>query len=47
MRKPAVLVTGASGEVGYGLIRRFEATSDLQVVSLDLKEPPPELREHC
>ncbi len=47
MRKPAVLVTGASGEVGYGLIRRFETTSELQVVSLDLKEPPPELREKC
>jgi len=47
MRKPALLITGASGEVGYGLIERFGSTNDLQMVSLDLKEPPPELREKC
>ncbi len=47
MRKPALLVTGASGEVGYGLIERFGSSSDLQVVSLDLKEPPSGLREKC
>ncbi len=47
MRKPAVLVTGASGEVGFGLIERFDRSLDLQIVSLDLKEPPPPIRAFC
>ena len=47
MRKPAVLVTGASGEVGFGLIERLPASSDLQIIALDLKELPPEIRSQC
>lgn len=47
MRKPAVLVTGASGEVGYGLIERLPEKSDLQIISLDLKELPASLRQRC
>lgn len=47
MRKPAVLVTGASGEVGFGLIERLPESSDLQIISLDLKELPQSLRERC
>ena len=47
MRKPAVLVTGASGEVGYGLIERLPESSDLQIIALDLKELPPAIRERC
>jgi len=47
MRKPAVLVTGASGEVGYGLIERLPESSELQIIALDLKELPPSLRQQC
>ena len=47
MRKPAVLVTGASGEVGYGLIERLPESSELQIIGLDLKELPPAIRERC
>jgi nucleoside-diphosphate-sugar epimerase len=47
VRKPAVLVTGASGEVGYGLIGRLPESSDLQIIALDLKELPPAIRERC
>lgn len=47
MRKPAVLVTGASGEVGFGLIERLPASCDLQIIALDLKELPAEIRARC
>jgi nucleoside-diphosphate-sugar epimerase len=47
LRKPAILVTGASGEVGYGLIERFAANDDIQIVALDLKEVPEPLRAKC
>jgi nucleoside-diphosphate-sugar epimerase len=47
LRKPAILVTGASGEVGYGLIEQFEPNDDIQIVALDLKEITGPLREKC
>lgn len=47
MRKPVVLVTGASGEVGYGLIERFARSADTEVVALDLKPLPPEQQDRC
>ncbi|MFQ5429152.1 MAG: NAD-dependent epimerase/dehydratase family protein [Phycisphaerae bacterium] len=47
MRKPAVLVTGASGEVGYGLIEEFGRPADMQIIALDIKELAPSLREKC
>ncbi|MEK6799356.1 MAG: NAD-dependent epimerase/dehydratase family protein [Planctomycetota bacterium] len=47
MRKPAILITGAGGEVGFGLIDGFQRDHDTQVVSLDLKEIPKSLREKC
>jgi len=47
MRKPAVLVTGAGGEVGYGLIERYSPTDNEQLVALDLKELPSEVRAKC
>lgn len=36
MRKPAVLITGASGEIGHGLIERLAADGDRAIVTLDL-----------
>lgn len=47
MRKPAVLVTGANGEVGYGLIDKLASTSDRDVIALDLKELERPLRDKC
>ena len=37
MRRPVVLITGASGEIGHGLIERFHRDGSAGVVTLDLK----------
>jgi nucleoside-diphosphate-sugar epimerase len=36
MRKPVVLITGASGEIGHGLIERLAADGAVAIVTLDL-----------
>jgi len=36
MRKPVILITGASGEIGHGLIERLALDGGAQVVTLDL-----------
>lgn len=47
MRKPAVLITGAGGEVGYGLIDRFAQSDETRVIALDIKPLPDELQAKC
>jgi len=47
LRKPAILVTGANGEVGYGLIEKLAATADRDVIALDLKTLEQPLRDRC
>ena len=42
MRKPAVLITGAGGEIGHGLIERLAAVRT-PIVSLDVNPLEPEL----
>jgi threonine 3-dehydrogenase len=42
-RKPVVLITGASGEIGHGLIESLSANADRAVVTLDLAPLVPEL----
>jgi threonine 3-dehydrogenase len=42
MRKPVVLITGASGEIGHGLIARL-ASSTAPVVTLDVAPLPPDV----
>jgi nucleoside-diphosphate-sugar epimerase len=43
-RNPSVLITGASGEIGHGLIVRLaEADPERQVITLDLNPLQPEL----
>lgn len=37
LRKPVVLITGASGEIGHGLITRFAEDNDHPVITLDVK----------
>jgi nucleoside-diphosphate-sugar epimerase len=43
MRKPVVLITGASGEIGHGLIQRLADDKSRGVVTLDLTPLAPEL----
>jgi threonine 3-dehydrogenase len=47
VRKPVTLITGASGEVGYGLIERFAAEGDRDIVALDLQPLTDDHRACC
>ena len=42
-RKPAILITGASGEIGHGLITRLAEEGGRPLITLDLNPLPPEL----
>ena len=46
MRKPVVLVTGASGEIGHGLLQRLAAIGTRAVVTLDVVPLDPEVRPY-
>ena len=37
MRRPAVLITGASGEIGHGLIARLAADGSTTIITLDVR----------
>ncbi len=43
VRKPVVLITGASGEIGHGLIERLSGDGRRPIVTLDLKPLEPAL----
>jgi threonine 3-dehydrogenase len=43
MRKSVALITGASGEIGHGLISRLAETKTHSVVTLDLRPLPDEI----
>ena len=43
MRKPVVLITGASGEIGHGLITRLASRGERSVVTLDVTPLDPSL----
>jgi nucleoside-diphosphate-sugar epimerase len=43
LRKAVVLITGASGEIGHGLIERLHACHDRGIITLDLNPLMPEL----
>jgi FlaA1/EpsC-like NDP-sugar epimerase len=43
MRKKAILITGASGEIGQALISNLAESSPLPILTLDLHPIPPEL----
>lgn len=47
MRKPVVLITGANGEIGHGLIKYFGSQTDTQIVAVDLKPIDAELGNYC
>jgi len=43
MRKPVVLVTGATGEIGHGLIERLHAEGRGSIITVDLRTQPQQL----
>ena len=43
MRRPVVLITGASGEIGHGLIERLANDGSRGIVTLDVAPLQPEL----
>lgn len=47
MRKPVVLITGANGEIGHGLVEFFGKQHQHDVVALDLKLLDESLRDDC
>lgn len=47
MRKPVVLITGAAGEMGHGLIESLTQNEDTDVVALDLSPLPESLTRLC
>ena len=46
-RKPVVLVTGASGEMGHSLIHRLAEAGAYDVLALDVRPFPPEVARRC
>ena len=47
VRRPVVLVTGAGGEMGHGLIHRLAELGTVEVVALDLRPLDAELARCC
>jgi threonine 3-dehydrogenase len=48
VRKPTILITGANGEIGHGLIRYFAGHHNGEsIVALDLRELDAHLRPFC
>lgn len=47
MRKEAILITGANGEIGHGLIKRIGEGNRARIVALDLKPLDEELVSYC
>jgi nucleoside-diphosphate-sugar epimerase len=45
MRTPVVLITGASGEIGHGLIERLTADGVEEIITLDLQPLDPSLSD--
>ena len=46
-RKPVVLVTGAGGEIGHGLIHEIAARGTFDIVALDLRPLDPSVASRC
>jgi len=46
-RKPAVLVTGAGGEIGHGLICGIAERGTFDILALDVRPPDPEVARRC
>jgi threonine 3-dehydrogenase len=47
MRKEVVLITGANGEIGHGLIKHLGEKGTVQIVALDVQPLDESLRPYC
>ncbi|KPL81126.1 epimerase [Ornatilinea apprima] len=47
MRKEVVLITGANGEIGHGLIHHLSKHRDVMIVALDVQPLDEKLTHHC
>jgi nucleoside-diphosphate-sugar epimerase len=47
MRKEVVLITGANGEIGHGLIMHLKENKNIQILALDVQQLDPELQSYC
>ena len=47
IRKPVLLITGAGGEIGHGLIERLAKEGNYGVVALDVRPLDPPLASLC
>ena len=47
IRKPAILVTGANGEMGHGLIERLASRGDHTIIALDVRQIDESLKPSC
>ena len=47
MRNEVILITGANGEIGHGLIRSLAQRNGTQIVALDLKPLDNSLAPYC
>jgi nucleoside-diphosphate-sugar epimerase len=47
MRREVVLITGASGEVGHGLITHLGENSDVRIIALDVQPIKQDLEPYC
>ena len=46
-RRPVVLVTGAGGEIGHGLIHEIAERGTFDILALDVRAPGPEVARRC
>src|SRR4051812_49215893 len=47
IRKPVLMISGAGGEIGHGLIQRIAEEGRYNVVGLDVRPLEPELAAMC
>ncbi|HEX9006418.1 MAG TPA: NAD-dependent epimerase/dehydratase family protein [Bacteroidota bacterium] len=47
IRKLAVLITGANGEMGHGLIERLADTGNVHIIAIDVRPVDPALSARC
>jgi threonine 3-dehydrogenase len=47
IRKPGILVTGANGEMGHGLIEQLALTGGMHIIALDVRPIDESLKKYC
>jgi nucleoside-diphosphate-sugar epimerase len=47
MRREVVLITGANGEIGHGLIKKLGEEKNAKILALDLRAPDSSLESYC